>query len=395
MQVLADLLISEQGRDFLYSQAVFTNPVEFQAVLALPVQPELSQMLGGGSSTRLICSGQQVYLDYNTGVVSKISTLQALALEKDLATFFVWHDTDRSGSDPLITKFEWFMNNKSYPLKIAPPHQEEVELRLVKMDPALVQTNLEKLKNYLFQSHLPDKKLVTARFETLTTLFLKNSQSQLGQFNYELSTFLFEQRLGWNPPSMMLSRLIEQKMLNEGVNIVLNNLSGYIRVYNQAIVNLIHKGIDPIVRPLTEQYLPLFWSCEKDNRRLRLLHEVSKGEHYAVARCKCDSEYRFYLGKHSLSMDELAITQRWSPDVSLPIILNRQVSGFVMGKSSALYGLIMKEVLAKVLAQKPVPFLIPETLKNIAADKNGDKSEPDSLLYDYLSGKESNFASLQ
>jgi hypothetical protein len=56
------------------------------------------------------------------------------------------------------------------------------------------------------------------------------------------------------------------------------------------------------------------------------------------------------------------------------------VSGFVAGKSSAIYLLVMNKVLRKALDGTPVPILIPENLEL----KNNDPLPFDSLIYRYF-----------
>lgn len=387
MQLLGDLLNSEEGRAFLHNRGIFTEPTEFTAALQAPARPELSsrlELVGEVENIKLVCSGQQIYVDYHSSVLAKIALLHRLDALEGITPFFIWHDTDRSGSDALITKFDWPMRGKTYPIKIAPPGNGEIEARFVEMDPALVLKSLETLKNYAYQSNFDDKARTRQRFSGLGEVFLQNSQANLSEFNYRVTSFLLEQQMGWNPPALMLSSLLVHNVLAAEVELILNNLKGFIRVYNTAIEDLSRQGVDPQVRPLSEDYLPLHFSCENDNRRLRLQHAILDGEHYGVTECKCGREYRFFLGQKTLSIAQIAQTGRWSPDVSLPVLLNRQVSGLVMGKSSALYGLIMKEVLAKVLDQAPVPFLVPKTL----AAASVPAPEYDSLIYHFLAGKE-------
>jgi hypothetical protein len=213
---------------------------------------------------------------------------------------------------------------------------------------------------------------------------LQNNRASLSKLNFQVTSFLLKKQFGWNPGARMLSDLLTNNILTAEVELILNNLTGFVQVYNAAIEELKELDIDPQVHFLTEDYLPLYYSCEVDDRRLRLLHAVGPDGHYAVARCKCGQEYRFFLGSKVLSLAEIGQTGRWGPDVSLPVLLNRQVSGLIMGKSSALYGLIMKEVLAKVLGQTPVPFLIPKSL----AETGSVGEVYDSLIYHYLAGKE-------
>jgi hypothetical protein len=87
------------------------------------------------------------------------------------------------------------------------------------------------------------------------------------------------------------------------------------------------------------------------------------------------------LGKKDvLSIAEIAQTDRWSPDVCFPIFFNDLVSGFVAGKSSAIYLIILNAVLHEVLDKKPVPILVPESLRRIGSDA----TQIDSLLYRYF-----------
>ncbi len=147
--------------------------------------------------------------------------------------------------------------------------------------------------------------------------------------------------------------------------------------------NLRQQGINPQVKPLPDHYLPLFFSCQVDNRRLRLYHHLDNNDHYAVSRCKCGQEYSFYLGQNTLSIAEIVQTNKWSPDVCFPIFFNDLVSGFVAGKSSALYLIVMNAVLRKVLAKTPVPILVPVNLEL----KRDSSLQFDSLIHRYIAGE--------
>jgi hypothetical protein len=119
-----------------------------------------------------------------------------------------------------------------------------------------------------------------------------------------------------------------------------------------------------------------------DDTRLRLYHYVDGNDHFAVGACKCGQDYRFYLGSSTLSIAEIAETDRWSPDVCFPIFFNDLVSGFVAGKSSAIYLIVLNEVLRQVLDRTPVPILVPKSL-----GANGSEApQIDSLIYRYFAG---------
>src|ERR687891_95790 len=99
-------------------------------------------------------------------------------------------------------------------------------------------------------------------------------------------------------------------------------------------------------------------------------------------RCACGAFYRFHLGSRSLSVGEVAATGRWSTDVTLPIYLNDLASGIVAGRSSAMYGMVLNEVLEKVLGRRPVPMLLPPDLPGVLAARDETKS----LLQRYVMG---------
>ena len=181
----------------------------------------------------------------------------------------------------------------------------------------------------------------------------------------------------------MLSTFLDQEVILDELNLFLNCLGEVVQTFNEAIENLSQRNINPQIKPLAENYLPLFFSCEVDNRRLRLFHHIENNDHYAVSRCKCGQEYKFYLGQKSLSIAEIAQTNRWSLDVCFPIFFNDLVSGYVAGKSSALYLIVMNSVLRQVLGKTAVPILAPVNLEL------QDNIQFDSLIFRYLAGLKS------
>jgi hypothetical protein len=161
-----------------------------------------------------------------------------------------------------------------------------------------------------------------------------------------------------------------------------------VTVFNAAIDTLVAADVDPQVRPLGPDFLPLRYSCDRDDRRCTLTHERSGVDHFAVTTCACGARYRFHLGTGSLSIGDLGATGRWSVDVTLPMYLNDLASGLVAGQSSALYGLVLNDVLEKVLARRSIPMLIPADLPAILAgsSRGGGPEVAPGLLTQYLSG---------
>jgi hypothetical protein len=182
-------------------------------------------------------------------------------------------------------------------------------------------------------------------------------------------------------PAVTLSALMDRNILTASLDAYLERLDDVIAVFNEAVEELIALDIDPQVKPLEDDHLPLHYSCPKDGTRLRLTHDRSDGS-AAVATCRCGVAYRFDLGRSTPGLGELAGTGRWSPDVSLPVHHNDQAGGWIVGRSTALYGLVLNSVIERVLGGRPIPGWIPPELSS--GPRPG--SEPPTLLVEYLLG---------
>jgi hypothetical protein len=378
MKTLMDLLDSAEGLRFLESEGVYVTQQEFEDQLKTPIRPDLADLFGK-EEAKLVCSGQQVYVDYRQSVLSKFETLRELQQDKDLFPFFLWVDTDRSGSDNLATKLAWPHASKKGPITIGPQSTRDIESRFVTLNASVLRSAVDKLGTHLRQSG-ESVKGAKQRYIELREIFIDESPGTLSEFNLKLTDFLLANVFGFTPHSVRLSDLLDRGILLDEVNLFVNRIADVVQVFNKAIQTLVQKGIDPQVKPLPEHYLPLFLSCEVDNKRLRFHHAIDGNDHFAVAACKCGQDYRFYLGNGTLSVAEIARTSRWSPDVCFPIFLNRLVSGFVAGKSSAIYLLVMNQVLRKALDGTPVPIFIPENLEL----KDNNPPQFDSLMYRYF-----------
>jgi hypothetical protein len=380
VQTLADLLNSAEGLTFLESEGVFVEQQGFKDELRRPIKSNLADELHT-DNTRLVCSGQQIYVDYQQSVLSKIEVLRDIEGEKDLYPFFIWVDTDRSGSDNLVTKLAWPGPSKKGPITIMPPGTREVETRFAAIDSSQLSSAIAKLETFLRQSG-EKKEGAKDKYLQLRTFFTNGHAGTLSEFNLRLSDFLLTQVYGFTPRSVTLSGLLDREYILDEVNLFVNRIGDVVQVFNEARGSLAEKGIDPQVKPLDEGYLPLFYSCDVDDTRLRLYHYVDGNDHFAVGACKCGQDYRFYLGSSTLSIAEIAETDRWSPDVCFPIFFNDLVSGFVAGKSSAIYLIVLNEVLRQVLDRTPVPILVPKSL-----GANGSEApQIDSLIYRYFAG---------
>lgn len=394
MRTVNDLLNTPEGVDFLVSKGISLNQADFIARLEIPVNPALAKSLGL-ETAKPVYALQQVYVDCTQSMLNRMAVLVELEQVEDVCPFFLWIDTDRAGSDKITTRLYWPLFGRVQSIPICPGRVKDIESRFVTLDQNQLQQAIDKLGMFLEQTVTGSKKRATARarYKRLKNLFLKNHADRLGEFNHRITYFLLDNHVNLNPRSVIVSDIVDRGLITAEVNLVINHLEEVIAVFNETVASLMQQGIDPVMKPLAEDYLPLNYSCDICHRRLRLRLENAytvrpadkerpKGnDRFAVANCRCGGKYRFYLGNRTLSIDELAQTGRWSPDVSLVLFLNDLVSGYVAGKSSGVYyGLVMNEVLERVLNKRRVPVLLPTSLGMRASDQF------DSLIYHYLTG---------
>ena len=382
MQDIKDLLASPGGLRFLESHDIFVAPEEFVSRLQDPVQAGLAEGYGA-SHKKPVYALQQVYIDCTQSMLDRMALLDRLEQYEDCFPFFLWIDTDLAGTDPLMLRFFWPLFGEKTSVRLSAGANDQLELRCIPIDTARVQQALDKLNAYISQSITGRKKVTRARakdrYEQLRAVFLENTSGVHSELNHRVTYFLLNRQAGLNPFSFLVSDLLGRGLMTAEVNLYLGHIDDAIRVFNDAVQALHARDIDPKVKPLAADYLPLNFSCLECRRRLRLRREVRGHDSFAVATCRCQKQYRFHLGSSRLSIDEIVQAGPWSPDVSLTLFMNDYVSGYVGGGSSGVYyGLVMKDVLEKVLEKRRVPILLPQP---------ADDSDPkpfDSLLYRYL-----------
>lgn len=380
MKSLTDLLSNPKDRAYLEERGVFATMEDFHSALfpcerrsALQKQVLPDELWDG----HVIWAGQQLYADYRHSVMSKIRVLHELKQRPGLTPFFLCADTDRSGSEKAITTIHWPLPKSTGTLQMVKVRAaRHTESRFVPSEMTRREDALRKLKDYLKQS-VDDLTPILPRYEQFKGLFLEKETMTLADVNLAITRQIM-QAMGYKIPSFLLSELLNRRALHQSVNRWLNRREACIRAFNEAVEELEKREIETAVRSLPEDYLPLNYSCPKDQSRFRLRYEKQGSEHFAVGTSRKGNPYRFSLGQGELDFAELADTERWSPDVSLPVFFNDIVSGAVVGKSSALYGLVMNRVLERAMEQRPVPMLVP------AFHPDEKKPEPDSALYHYL-----------
>lgn len=382
MRKLKDLLASPSEIEFLASKQLFVDQEKFLNRLGNPAQQTLVDLLKAEHRPLLVYTGQQIYTDYYSSTLSKIMALRDIASHAPIpiTPLLLWVDTDRSGSDKLITRIVWPHCEQYISISIAPPGAKKKETRYVEIDALILKKAIDRLGTYLFQTH-PDT-FTRKRYKHLRNLFIAGSIPTLRDFNHRLTQFLLQENLDFDPPFIFLSRVLSAGVLTDAVNQCLNNLPDLIAVFNEEIDRLELRNIFPQAKRLSSDYLPLNYSCPIDFQRVRLRHEIKNGEHLATGACECGQRFLFNLGSRILDASEIVETNRWSPDITLPMMLNDFVSGIIVGRSSALYGIILNSVIQRVFGKNPVPGLIPRAL-----GEDNSTLRYDSLLYRYLTEK--------
>lgn len=361
MRQLKDLMACGEGVAFLAERDMFVCQADFAARLQAPANGALTDYFSAPPG-KPVYALQQIYTDCTPSMLDRMALLRELERQPACLPFFLWIDTDLAGSDPLMLRVLWTVFGKQASLRLCPAANDVRELRFIPVDPAAVQEGLARLEVYVSQSVTGRKKVARARIrerlEALRAVLLPDPPGAHSDLNYRLSRFLLDNQAGLNPRSVRVSELLG--LLAPPVNDFINGLDDAIRVFNATAEALRAQGIEPHVKPLAPDYLPLHVSCRDCRRRLRLRRETQGADQFAAARCRCGEAYRFHLGSGRLSIDTLVDGADWSPDVSLTLFLNDLVSGYVAGASSgAYYGLVMAEVLEQVFGRRRVPILLP------------------------------------
>jgi hypothetical protein len=378
MRSVADLLSDDAGRQLLADRCVFSDAGEFVRRLRAPVDGALARALALDCSHPVYVS-QQTQVDYPESVGSKFRAVVALQNHRDVSPIALWIDTDRAktASSTIVI----WSGGDEFRRRLVPHRLRELETRFITVDLDHVRAALTALGHWLDQ-RLPSlsRARMRIRLRQLLDSLETPSVQTLAEANLALSSLMLRESLGFALPSMLVSQAAGSGMLETALNGVLNEIDDIVAVFNAQVAALISADIDPCVHALPEDYLPLHFSCPRDGLRRRLAHRREGADHLAVVTCRCGTTYRFHLGAHRLSVAELATTGRWSVDVCLPLFVDGLVSGMVVGRSSASYGLVLNQVATTVLGISPVPMLVPADLPEAMPHPH----HPDSVLFDYL-----------
>lgn len=383
MRSLFELLDDAGGRRFLADNDLLTDEQDFVSRLESPIEGSLNELVGLPEGSSLVHIGQQVCSDYAPWTLSKFTAGARLEDDTDAVPVIIWHDTYQADAERYGMRLVLPAGSKQLGIWLAPRSLGHHEPRFIPVGRPAVEEALKQLRawvtNTVQSRPKPERTAARLRMDKLAEATLAGNLETLSSTNATIAGFLMEQRLGVAIASTSISSMLEHGVLTHSLDKYLACLDDVIAVFNETVAALTAQDIDPQVRPLNPDYLPLHFSCPQDGQRLRLAHEIDGG-HFAVATCPCGTTYRFHLGATTPSLGELAETGRWSADVSLPVHHNDCSSGWIVGRSTALYGLVLNAVIARVLGGRPIPGWIPPDL--MTGPQPG--SPADSLLVEYL-----------
>jgi hypothetical protein len=381
MSSLPELLRSPGKRGVLEDRGLFTSREDFLSQLEPPADRRLAALVGLGEAPRLVYVAQQVCADYPASVTAKFAEARDLSTSGGTAVAVLWHDMDRSGSDKRAMRFILPLGSEPVGIWLVSRKLKDREPRFIPIERGRLEQAVGELEAWLAIA-VPRPRLPFARvrLEGLADVLMAERIQTLADANRAIASLLLREQIGLEAPEAFTSELADGGLFIDAMNALLAHLEGVVCEFNAAREDLLGVGIDPHVRPLSADYLPLRYSCPRDGARIRLRRVAEGTRQLAVGACRCGAEYRFDLGTGTATLGELEANGRWSPDITLPILLNEFVSGVVAGRSSAVYGLVLGAVVARVLNDRPVPMLLPTKL---AANGPGDEG---SLLHGYLTG---------
>lgn len=382
MRSLSDLRRDPGGAAFLERNGVYLDPAEFVGALEPPRDPALVETLGLGGTGNLVYIGQQVCADMGPSTIAKFAAARDLVRDHGVPLAILWHDLDSTQSERYGARVVLPSGRRLRGVWLAPRALEDAEPRFIPVARERLEELIAALQTWVHYACPEDRDAARERVMGLARALLSPEIHTLADANRAISSVMLRDRLGLDVPSVFASEMLARGLLVDSVAAYIERIDEVVSVFNRTVERLVAQDIDPQIRPLREDHLPLWFACPQDGTRLRLNRRESAGQTLASATCRCKTEYSFRLGAHPIDLSELLATERWGIDVSMPVHHNRLASGWVGGRSSVLYALVFNAVLTEVFGQQPIPVLCPSDLGTAA--ETGQ--EPETLLLHYLRG---------
>jgi GTP cyclohydrolase II len=261
---------------------------------------------------------------------------------------------------------------------LVPSDIGDVEPRFITLDPQRLREACAEIEAWAVDASTSGAE-ARARVQRLAAL-LEGAET-LAQAARAIADELVRVQIGLDAHSTTAAEMVAGGLLKDSVEDYLANLDTVVAVFNETVAELIALDIDPTLRPLPDDHLPLRYSCPGDGTRMRLSRENRAGDMFAVATCDCGERYEFRLQRGRGALDELDATGRWSIDASMPVHHNDIASGWVAGQSTGLYALLFNAVLERVFGKRPIPILVPARL---GEETPGEGDDEVTVLTRYL-----------
>ena len=277
MSALAELAASEPGTALLREEGVFLDRRSFLRAISPPPRDalaRLSQPSGrdDGHARPIVYMGQQLSVDYGSSVFAKLALLSELEAADDVRGCGLWVDVDRAGSDKRMTVISWPRRGGRVGVSMAPPGSKDCEPRFIPIEKRELLRALDRLRTYLGEAGVDRRGM--DRYAHLRDVLSRSDADTLADLSAEVTDLLLAE-YGIRLAPVRLSRLLEERDLTVQVEACLNALPRVIEVFNRAVFDLSERGIDPLLHPLADDYLPLRISCASDATRLPLRRRPS------------------------------------------------------------------------------------------------------------------------
>jgi hypothetical protein len=379
MRGLADLLADPHGVAFLEERGVFADDAAFAAELRLPERDGLTSLLALPRDCRLVYIGQQVCADLAAATAAKFTAARDAAARHGVTPTVLWHDMDSTQSERYGARIVVPIAKRTRGIWLVSKELEELEPRFIPVDRAHLEAVVADLGNWARSAVSGDRREARDRLLRLSDALLAPHVTTLADADRAIVSLVLRDALGFDATATYASQMVASGLLVDSVAEYVAAVDDVVHVFNKAIDRLVAADVDPQVRPLPPDHLPLRFSCPLEGTRLRLSREQRGDNVFATATCRCNTRYEFDLGSGDARLGELEQTGRWSIDVSMPLHHNDLASGWVAGRSTALYGLVFNEVLERVFGRRPIPILVPRELPP-------DSGPESSLLVRWLTG---------
>ena len=372
----------------LFARAVQEWPGDNRRAFLVRAMLELSNKLDERAETGfspmakpesmpLVGAGQQPYIDYSLGIVSKIDALDSGA--GDYHGCFGFAGYDYFGSDNLISRIEIptsdpaakdpilrirlsseYRRQKNKDMRFVPPPEKKILDDAFSRLKGVVTFAFKHLKEHVFPSQ---KRRVYERLHQLIANYeyARTHSRSVAEFNtiWSVRTFRI---LGYEVMFVELEDLFE----HEATAVNVAGTLGHIIRENGLFVEIINEIIgkagdcDLLFSPKKDGYLPIFMTDEKSGIRFPLRCAKEGSDYFLLSAggegfkmnigSASDDEVREFLFLHR---------GRWSPNIFAPLYLYRcGLNGFISGTSSIKYAVVMGHVMERLFHERHPPNLL-------------------------------------